>query len=79
MAKMIGSFCEYTKAPKGQFDKRSFRYKQQGKAWVLIGCPKGQWSRQGVCKVGTKAHKLLVPAAKGKRCKGGGKRITKGL
>jgi hypothetical protein len=41
--KIKGTFCERTTAPKSAFDKRSFRYKKSGKAWVLIGCPKGSW------------------------------------
>jgi hypothetical protein len=42
--KMVGKFCERTMAPKSDFDKQSFRWKKSGKAWVLVGCPKGKWA-----------------------------------
>ena len=75
--KMRGSFCEKTLAQKGSFDKRSFRYKKSGYAWLLLGCPKGYWKpRIQQCAVGTRAHKLLSPAKK--RCSAGSKRIRKG-
>ncbi len=95
--KMVGTFCERTMAPKGAFDKRSFRYKKSGKTWVLIGCPKGQWQPKkrskrakkvrgktthvwvtGVCKTGTRSHKLFVPLGKRSRCPRGSHRVTKG-
>jgi len=75
--KMKGSFCERSVEPKGAFDKRSFRYKKSGSAWLLLGCPKGYWQpRNQQCAVGTRAHKLLSPAKK--RCSTGSKRIRKG-
>jgi hypothetical protein len=76
--KIVGTFCERTLAPKGSFDPRSFRWKKSGTSWLLIGCPKGQWSaRKKTCKVGTKAHKILSRTRKGRRCKRGSKRIRK--
>lgn len=75
--KMTGSFCERTEEPRGSFDKRSFRWVQRGKNWILVGCPKGSWqARKKRCKVGTRAHKVLVRAPRGKRCKIG-RRIRK--
>lgn len=73
-----GTFCESIQTPKRAFDPRSFRWKRSGKAWVLVGCPKGKWaSRKKTCKVGLKAYTLLVPAPKKGRCKRATKRITK--
>jgi hypothetical protein len=75
--KIKGAFCEEKLAVKTDFDKRSFRYKKSGKAWVLIGCPKGKWNaRTSHCKVGTRAHKVLAPA-RGRACPVGTERITK--
>lgn len=74
--KMHGDFCEKQIASKSRFAKGSFRYKRSGRAWVLIGCPKGQWMTRGArCRVGTRAYKVLVPAAGG--CPRGSKRIAK--
>jgi len=76
--KIKGTFCEENLAPKTQFDKRSFRYKKSGPAWLIIACPKGEWMpRKKQCKVGTRAHKILRPA-RGKRCRAGSHRIKKG-
>jgi hypothetical protein len=79
MAKQItGRFCERKLVPKRSFDVRSFRWKKKGKNWLLIGCPKGKWAPQaGRCKVGTKAHVLLV-AARGKGLCRVGRRVVKG-
>lgn len=75
--KMKGTFCEEKLAAKSGFDKRSFRYKKSGKAWVLIGCPKGKWNAKAKrCRVGTRAHKLLAPP-RGRSCSIGAKRIHK--
>ena len=75
--KIKGTFCERTLAPKTQFDRRSFRWKPSGKAWLLVGCPKGKWMpRKKRCKVGTRGHKLLSPARK-KRCAAGSHRVRK--
>lgn len=85
--KIQGTFCEEKLAPKSQFDKRSFRYKKSGKAWLLIGCPKGKWDpkgyvtvkgkrQRGRCKVGTRGHKLLAPV-RSRRCPVGAKRVSK--
>lgn len=70
---MRGSFCERREAPKGRFDRRSFRWKKSGRAFVLVGCPRGEWNaRAGRCKVGTRAYKILAPAPRG-RCPTGRK------
>jgi len=94
--KIVGTFCERTVAPKSEFDPRSFRYKKSGKAWVLIGCPKGEWQAKkrtkrakkvrgktkhvwvtGVCKGGTRSHKLLAPLGNKTRCPRGTRRVAK--
>lgn len=75
--KMKGTFCEEKLASKGKFDKRSFRYKKSGKAWVLIACPKGKWNMKTQrCRVGTRAQKVLAPSH-GRSCPVGSKRISK--
>lgn len=61
MRKIHGRFCERSMAPKRRFDRRSFRWRQSGSAWVLVGCPKGKFRRKR-CRVGLRAYKLLVPA-----------------
>jgi len=87
--KIKGSFCERVITPKSKFDKRSFRYVPSGKAWLIIGCPRGDWDpkgyvtvdgkrQRGRCRVGTRAHKLLSPVGRRKRCAAGAKRIKKG-
>ena len=59
------SKCVKIERPKGQFDKRSFRYIKAGDTVLLIGCPKGQWSaRAKKCKVGTRLHEKIVQAPK---------------
>ena len=56
-----GSFCEKTLAPRKQFAAKSFRWKQSGHAWILVGCPRGKWQpRKQHCTVGTRGYKLLV-------------------
>lgn len=67
MAKKIrGKFCERTVNPRRAFARASFRWKRSGRAWVLIGCPRGKWKpRAERCTVGTRAHKLLAPAPAG--------------
>lgn len=74
--KIKGTFCERALAPKSRFDRRSFRWKKSGAAWVLVGCPKGKFSR-GRCRVGMRAHKLLARAKAG-RCRRGGQKVRKG-
>jgi len=75
--KMKGTFCEETATAKSKFDKRSFRYKKSGKAWILIGCPKGKWNAKSQrCRVGTRAHKVLAPSHGGS-CPVGSRRISK--
>lgn len=75
--KIRGTFCEERIASKSAFDKRSFRYKKSGSAWVIIACPRGQWNaKRKRCKVGTRAHKLLAPSH-GRSCPIGSKRISK--
>lgn len=62
--KIRGSFCKVVKAPKTKFDKRSFRWRKSGKAWVLVGCMKGDWNaKKSKCVTGTKAHEVLVRAS----------------
>lgn len=75
--KIKGAFCEEKISVKSKFDKRSFRYKKSGKAWLIIGCPRGKWNTKTKrCKVGTRAHKLLAPP-RGHACPVGAKRIRK--
>lgn len=74
MPKIVGRFCKRIVAPKRAFDRRSFRWKKSGRAWVLVGCPKGKWKRDR-CTVGLKAHELLVKSSG--RC-AVGKVVTKG-
>lgn len=59
--KIRGRFCERIVTPKRAFDRRSFRWKKSGRAWVLVGCPRGKWRGES-CGVGTKAHVVLVRA-----------------
>ena len=74
---MTGRFCEKTDKPKRAFDPRSFRWTQRGRVWILIGCPKGSWMpRTARCKVGTRAHKIMVPSRK-PRCPVGQKHVSK--
>lgn len=62
--KIRGTFCKTVKAPKTAFDKRSFRWKKSGKAFVLVGCRKGDWSpKSATCKTGTRAHEVLVKSS----------------
>ena len=64
--KMKGKFCERTPLPKARFDPRSFRYKQSGSAWILVGCPKGHYRpKRRRCDVGLRAHKILARAPRG--------------
>jgi hypothetical protein len=77
--KMAGRFCERKPLPKTAFDKRSFRYKQSGSSWILIGCPKGKWdAKRETCKVGTRAHVVLRSVCPTCRCRRGEKQTTKG-
>lgn len=71
--KIRGTFCEKTVAPKSRFAPKSFRWKKSGRAWLLVGCPKGKLKR-GRCAVGMRAVKILAPAHG--RCTVG-KRISK--
>lgn len=74
---MHGTFCEKKLAAKKRFDRRSFRWKKSGKAWLLIGCPKGSWkAKKQVCAVGTRAYALLSPT--GGSCPAHERRIRKG-
>ena len=76
--KIKGTFCEIKKAPKAGFARASFRWKKNGRAWLLVGCSRGQWSaRARRCRVGTRAHVLLIPVSHRGRCTRG-KRVTKG-
>jgi len=75
MGKIRGSFCKKVVAPKTKFDRRSFRWRRSGKAFVLVGCPKGKWKPQTEkCGVGTRAHEVLVRASGACRV---GKRVKK--
>jgi len=66
--KIVGKFCERKLAAKTRFDRRSFRWKRSGRAWLLIGCPKGKWRpRLERCAVGTRAYVVLA-APKGATC-----------
>lgn len=57
-----GNFIRCQQAPKGDFDKRSFRTIIRGKNRIVIGCPKGKWSaKRNRCKVGTRAQTILKP------------------
>jgi hypothetical protein len=73
--KIRGSFCEREIAPKSFFAPRSFRWKQSGRAWLLIGCPRGHWSRKNRCKVGTQVHTILSPTIG--HCRDRGRRVVK--
>jgi hypothetical protein len=74
--KIRGSFCEREIAPKESFAKRSFRWKRSGGAWLLIGCPVGQWApRAKRCKVGTRVHSILSPTIG--HCRDRGRRVVK--
>jgi len=73
--KIRGSFCATVKAPKTKFDRRSFRWKKSGKAFVLVGCPKGKWKpRTETCATGTRAYEILVRTSGSCRV---GKRVKK--
>jgi hypothetical protein len=76
MAKIRGAFCERKVERKEAFDPRSFRWKQRGSAWVLVGCPRGNWrprrKRGNQCAVGLRAYAILARPKKG-RCANGRK------
>lgn len=74
---MTGTFCEKKVAAKNRFDRRSFRWKKSGKAWILIGCPRGEWKpRAQSCAVGTRAYSILSPTSGS--CPASERRIQKG-
>jgi hypothetical protein len=53
--------------PKSRIAAGSFRTVKAGKARVVVGCPKGKYSKRSKrCKVGTKAVTLLTPNPQGK-------------
>ncbi len=69
--KITGRYCRRTLAPKSAFDRRSFRWKKSGRAWVLVGCRAGDWdAKRERCKAGLRAHELLVAKRRG-RCAAG--------
>ncbi len=73
--KLPKSKCERILEPKGSFAPRSFRWIKSGRAFLLIGCPAGEWMpRAKRCRVGTRAHAEVLAARKGKRCPAGSKR-----
>lgn len=75
--KIAGTFCEKTAEPKRSFDSASFRWVERGSNWLLMGCHKGSWNKRSQrCKVGTRAHKILV--ATKTKCKRGEIRVKKG-
>lgn len=75
--KIKGKFCEDKIASKSMFDPRSFRYKKSGKSWIIVGCPKGRWDAEAKrCRVGTTAHKMLLPS-RGNGCPVGAKHVWK--
>lgn len=76
MARIVGRFCKRVLLPKSAFDKRSFRWKKSGQAWVLVGCPKGTWKNDR-CAVGTRAHVVLSKSSR--RCGVGRTVVRKGL
>ena len=70
-----GRKCERRVKAKSAFAKKSFRWVGSGKGRVLVGCPKGKWSeRSGRCKVGLRAHAVIVARKKGGSCPSGYKR-----
>ncbi len=78
--KIVGRFCERQLAPKSSFAKPSFRWKRSGRAWLLVGCPRGKWKpRAQRCAVGLRAYKLLKPTTNQQSgsCPAGQHRITK--
>lgn len=47
---------------KNEFHPDSFFQKKSGKAFVTIGCLKGDWdARAGRCKRGTRAYQIRIP------------------
>jgi hypothetical protein len=73
--RIIGRYCERVVLPKGQFDRRSFRWKKSGKAWLLVGCRKGSY-RRGTCQTGVATHVILVRS--NKACRTGERAVRKG-
>lgn len=76
-----GSYCESAAlyGGKSHFAAGSFRWKASGKARILVGCPRGQWSRRAKrCKVGMTAYKILTPTPASGRCPVRTRKITKG-
>jgi hypothetical protein len=84
------SRCKKEVAPKTKFAKGSFRYKQSdADSFILLGCPKGQWSATkkrviktpgekarvvtGRCNVPLKPH-VFIETPKRNRCAVGYKR-----
>ena len=61
--KIRGRFRACSPSPKPRLDRRSLRWKRSGKAWVLVGCPQGEWQpRAKRCSVGTRAAEVLTRA-----------------
>ena len=61
-----GSFCRQRVMDPSKCAKGSFRTVVQGKARIVICCPKGKFSG-GRCEVGTRAQAILRPPVAG-RC-----------
>ena len=77
--KIRGSFCTAVLEPKSRFDKRSFRWKKskRGRAWMLIGCPRGKWNaKTEQCTGGTRIHELMTRSSGS--CPVGERRVRKG-
>ena len=70
--KIRGTFCERILISKKRFG--TFRWKKSGRAWILLGCPKGKLTAKGVCRAGFKAYAVLKPSG---RCESGEKKIRK--
>jgi len=78
MAKIKGTFCEEKLAYKRYFDRRSFRWKKSGRAWVLVGCKRGAWNdTRKQCLIGTEAYVLLRSTTANVRCPAGSRRVSK--
>jgi len=73
--KIKGAFCEREMLPKSAFDRRSFRWKKNGRSWVMVGCRRGKFKR-GRCSNGLRAHVILVKSTGS--CPMGGRLIQKG-
>lgn len=67
-----GQKCEKRMGRKDEFG--SFAWKKSGKGYVLVGCPKGKLGKSGRCKVGLKAHAVVIRRKRGAACPAGYRR-----